>query len=356
MAARTRRRLLLACLSGLVLVAACCGGSSAGRGSAGWSTPGAVARGFVVSRLSCAAGGYCVGVGVSASGVVGTVVWDGKSWSRPVGGPSGGPAGLRLLSCGSPGLCVVSDGSTSQVWNGRSWGPSVTVTGNGDRGAAPGAQLAGLACSAGDFCMAVDDQRSTLLFQHGRWVAAGRLGPLPAGAATAGGSVDAGGVSCGSASSCMVVDSEGFAYHWNGRSWQAPLDVLPPGNAFVSCPTAAWCMAIDAHSYEDVWDSKGWGSSLSFVDPQSMRLSQRPGEAGPVPWGQGDFGVLALSCGSASLCAAIDDAGYTVTYRDGRWTPPVDVAPALDNTDTVTCTGTLACLAVADGKVAAYYS
>jgi len=74
-----------------------------------------------------------------------------------------------------------------------------------------------------------------------------------------------------------------------------------------------------------------------------------------VPWGQGDFGVLALSCGSASLCAEIDDAGYAVTYRNGRWTSPVDVAAALDNADTVTCTGTLACLAVTGGDVDVYH-
>lgn len=352
------RRDLFVCCAALALLAAACGGSSASAAAPGWSRPQAVAANFRLLRLSCTASRYCLGVGGTSSGSPRTVIWNGEGWGTLLEGPSVSLASLQLLSCGSPGFCVASDGTASWEWNGRSWSRGVRVISNGDSRKAPTARLVGLACSAERACMAVDDQHRTFSLRNGRWTTVGRLAALPSTAASVNESIGAGGISCGSPSSCMIVDSQGFAYHWDGKSWQAPLDVLPPGNSFISCPTARWCMAMDAHSYEDVWSSKRWGSSPSFVDPRSMQLSQRSGEQGVVAWGQGDFGVLALSCGSTSLCAAIDDAGYTVTYHDTRWSPPIDVAPPLDNTDTITCSASFACLAVAGGKatVATYPS
>ncbi len=338
---------LLVCCAVLVLMAAACGGSSANAAPASWSRPQAVGGSFRLLRLSCTNSRYCLGLGVTAAGTPETVVWNGKGWGGLIGGPSRSPASLQLLSCGSPSFCVESDGSRVWDWNGREWSRGVPVI-------APRysrtAELVGLACSTGDSCMAVDGQRQTFSLRNGHWTTAGRLGALPPAAPAANASVGPGGISCGSPSSCMIVNSEGFAYHWNGKTWQAPLDVLPPGNGLVSCPTAGWCMAMNAHSYEDVWSAKGWGASPSFVDPRSMQLSQRSGGQGAVRWGQGDFGVLALSCGSISLCAALDDAGYTVTYHNTRWSPPTSIAPPLNNTDTITCSGSIACLAIASGK------
>ena len=343
------RRSLLVCCALTVLALAACGGSSTSA-AAGWSRPQAVAGNFRLLRLSCTASRYCLAVGNTASGTPGTVVWNGKTWGRLFQGPSSSPAALKLLSCGSPGFCVASDGSTAWEWNGRSWSKGVLVTPDGH--VAPAAQLDGLACSTGFACVAVDGQRETFSLRNGDWTATGSLAALPPAAQTANESIGAGGISCGSPTSCMVVDSEGFAYHWNGKTWQAPLDVLPPGNGFVSCPTAGWCMAMNEHSYEVVWSTNGWGASPTFVDPRSMQLSQRSGGNGVVPWGQGDFGVLALSCGSTSLCAAIDDAGFAVTYHSGRWSLPAGIGPALDNVDTVTCSGSQACFAVTQGNVA----
>ncbi len=347
----TARRNLVVCCASMVLILASSGGSSASAAPAGWSRPQAVVGNYRLFRLSCTTSRYCVGLGVAATGSTPeTVVWNGKTWGKPFQAPSNSPVALQLLSCGSAGFCVASDGSTAWEWNGRSWSKGVAVIADGH--GAPGEQLVGLACSAGGVCVAVDGQRKTFALRSGHWTATGSLAVLPPGASTASESIGAGGISCGSPTSCMIVDGEGFAYHWNGKSWKTPLDVLPPGNGFVSCPTAGWCMAMNAQSYEVAWSASGWGASPTFVDPRSMQLSQHSGRRGVVRWGQGDFGVLALSCGSASLCAAIDDAGYAVTYRSGRWSLPADIGPALDNVDTVTCSGSQACFAVSEGNVA----
>ncbi len=49
---------------------------------------------------------------------------------------------------------------------------------------------------------------------------------------------------------------------------------------------------------------------------------------------------------------SIDDAGFAVTYHSGRWSLPAGIGPALDNVDTVTCSGSQACFAVTQGNVA----
>lgn len=199
--------------------------------------------------------------------------------------------------------------------------------------------------------MATNESHGAFIFETGRWTKTLSLPALPTSASPPDQALGPQSVSCPTDTSCTAVDGNGFAYHWNGQKWDAPVDALPPGNEHVSCPEPQWCMFMNAQSYEAVWDGHKWSGPPVFVDPRSMEISQPSGETSPVSWGQADYGVLDLSCGSRSLCIAVDDAGYAVAYNGKTWSTPGKMAEELDNLETVTCGGSLVCMAVNDGKV-----
>jgi hypothetical protein len=79
-----------------------------------------------------------------------------------------------------------------------------------------------------------------------------------------------------------------------------------------------------------------------------MAISQRASTT-PVSWGQGDFGLLSVSCAGRTFCVAIDDAGYAVSFNGTSWSPPVPIGPGLDNQDMVTCSAPGFCVATGNG-------
>jgi hypothetical protein len=153
----------------------------------------------------------------------------------------------------------------------------------------------------------------------------------------------------------MVADSDGFALQWNGTSWLTPEDVVPSSAHSVSCPTPSWCLVMDQTSYAAIWNGHGW-SGPEFTDPEAMALTQHSssitGQASttPVSWGQGDPGLVSVSCAIRTFCVAIDYFGYAVTFNGKTWSSPALIGPAQEE-DRITCAVPRFCVVTFNGQV-----
>lgn len=328
---------------GFFFVVAGCSGASRSA-SLRWSSPTSVAKGFDLLFVSCPESRFCVGLGETEEDLtLKTVVWDGSRWRNLSSGPGLNPPGVGELSCGSPTFCLAVNASDSWEWNGKHWSGMLAPPGSNIETSTP--ELAAVSCTSANTCMALSSTEA-YHFADGRWANPVSLPalPSPSGPITQ----DAGqiGISCPTSTSCTAIEGNGFEYHWNGREWQTPLDALPPNNEYVACPQPKWCMYMNSQSYEAI-DSDGHWSGPTFVDPESMALGQPAGETSPVSWGQADYGVLGLACGSPTLCVAVDDAGYAVTFNGKTWSRPTAVDTGGDNLETVTCAPSV-CMALDD--------
>jgi hypothetical protein len=176
--------------------------------------------------------------------------------------------------------------------------------------------------------------------------------PSPAAASTAGWSsgtlIDASGggllsVSCPTASFCVAVDVDGYAFTYNGSSWSSaePIDT---GHAYleVSCPTASFCVVVDEAGYALTYNSGSWstaeaidvGHDLTSVSCPTASFCATVGNDGgsfvtyngsswSTPASPDVFYSLeSVSCPTASFCVAVDNDGNALTYNSGTWSSP----------------------------------
>jgi hypothetical protein len=315
------------------------GDSTASTGNIRWSPARSVAKSFGLTQVACTSASFCLGLGAAyRTGVAETTLWQGSTWTKPraLGTP---PTGIvHSLSCATPTFCEALSSGAAYRWNGVGWSQATVL--EGAVAQSNPTYFTSVSCPSSSFCMAVDAGGNDVFFDGETWSAPAHFDNTSGGANQAGGGPSS--VSCPSAKSCMVVDTDGYALRWNGASWLTPVDITPPSLVSVSCPTPRWCVAINQNSYASTWNGRGW-SGPRFVDPQSMHLSQKASTT-PVSWGQGDFGLLSVSCASRTFCAAIDDAGYMVIFDGRSWSTPVSFGPGLENGDMVTCTSPRFCL------------
>jgi hypothetical protein len=306
-----------------------------------WSPPRAVAPNFAVTLMTCTSASFCLALGSNyKTGVAGTTEWTGSTWTQPrtLGAP---PTGVvRSLSCASPTFCEALSTGAAYTWDGRRWSSATSLV---DASATGTTDVTSVSCPSSSFCMAVDTAGDAFVFNGHRWSAPVHFDSTPSNGDTSGPSS----VSCSSPTSCMVVDGDGYALRWNGSAWVTPVDVTPPLLHAVSCSAENWCLAMDSNSYASTWNGRTW-TGPRFVDPESMAVSQKASTT-PVSWGQGDFGLLSVSCASRTFCVAIDDAGYAVSFNGTSWSPPVSIGPGLENQDMVACAAPELCVATSNG-------
>jgi len=143
-------------------------------------------------------------------------------------------------------------------------------------------------------------------------------------------------VSCQSESLCVVVDGEGDALSTSAPtssipSWSGPtIDAGgKPLNAVSCAPGGGPCVAVDAHGNLVVNRQPG---SFSWAPPASI---------------DGTTALTGVSCPSASLCVAVDEAGHALTSThptSGGWTPAsIDPGHSLRG---VSCSSPSLCVAV----------
>jgi hypothetical protein len=202
--------------------------------------------------------------------------------------------------------------------------------------------LTSVSCPAVGYCVAVDDgaNRSDghwLAFHGhgdtGTWTSPAKMDPDEYGPVS---------VSCldGGSGFCAAVDGggstgRGGALTYTGMSWGSPVFISDAGLSAVSCTggaAAPFCAAVNESAY--LYRHGSWGSSGSLLD--------------------GGIGFGAVSCPTASFCAAVGGSGAAVTYNGSAWTVtprPIDTTQLTS----VSCPSASFCMAVdVDGRWVRY--
>jgi serine/threonine protein kinase len=183
----------------------------------------------------------------------------------------------------------------------------------------PGSDLTSVSCAASDLCAATGSGGGIYVYRGTSWSAEASTSNL------------LGAVSCPSTSFCATAGyngSGGNVFTFNGGSWSAP-DLVDPGYKLhsVSCSSASFC-AAGASVNVFVYAGGSW-SAPDSVDPNDANGS----------------GVESVSCASSSFCIAVDAIGNALTYANGSWSSPLDIANG-EPLKSVSCASPSFCMAV----------
>ena len=221
------------------------------------------------------------------------------------------------------------------------------------------AHLTSISCPSTSFCMAIDTEGSAFHYDGKNWSAAEMIGsghPLKS-------------VSCASSSSCVAVDTSGYAFVYNDN-WGMGSQFDTSGEPVsVSCPSSSFCMVVDNNANAFVYNGKTWSDSESVgiaskltavsctsdseciaVDAEGNGSRYNGTEwtaysANPISANS----LTSVSCtpNSGSFCMAVDNAGNAFDFDGTSWTPQYDDG-AIDSEplNSVSCLGSAFCMVV----------
>ena len=164
------------------------------------------------------------------------------AWLAPqaFGDPAGSVAlyqtGRIGMACIGNSFCTAVVGTSALDWDGTTWSEEPTPWTS-----APVAGPTAVACPTTHLC--------AIVAGASLWVHNGATAWSPAGTIDPGGVLDA--IACPTASFCLAADTVGRVLAWNGSSWSAPRQVIPPAVEYagagtsLSCPTARFCMVMN---------------------------------------------------------------------------------------------------------------
>jgi hypothetical protein len=259
--------------------------------------------------VSCASTSYCLSIGDSVA------VYNGSGFAAAADDP------LLLaasVSCRSPRFCVAGDliGQAS-VFDGTSWSDPVQIE-QGDTALA-------VSCATQAWCQGA---RGTLSaqFAAGTWSA-----PVTVEAAHS----HTAAVSCPTSTRCLAVDDHAVV-RFDGTTWTSPRALLADTDTVtkefnaVSCTASGFCAATYLTN-----DGTRFHSAIAvFTDTtRTVGLAADPNGL-----------YRSVSCASASMCVAVDTAGYLTRWDGSAWSSPVAVDDAL--LESVSCPAVTWCLAV----------
>lgn len=226
------------------------------------------------SALSCASSTMCMAVAstytvpTNAAGTAsGTspatswaARWNGSRWLAPVAldtyqaGPAGDYGVVQAVSCPTPTFCMAVGGHVgSLVWDGSTWTAHAVQATGVDGGTA-------LSCASPNFCMATPAGGTPVTWDGHRWAAA--AGGVAPGAAWPGQ------VACTSASLCLAVTTGGSLDRWDGSAWHATGRRTGVGEANVACTAPSWCLAVDVRTgTASVYVGGSWSAPSSVYTP-----------------------------------------------------------------------------------------
>jgi hypothetical protein len=262
-----------------------------------WSSQVQIDAAAELNSVSCPTATFCAAVGDGEDAVTET----NGTWSSPV--HLTGALDPHSVSCTSATFCLAADNNGS-VWryDGSNWtsAPSpVAPHSSSWQG------VVSVACTSPTFCVAAASSSTAgggglALFDGSTWTAPQSVG----------GDSSFSTVGCSSPTFCVAVDSpdhgpDNTAF-FNGTSWTLQTGVLPNAYGPLTCGLSAnFCAVNDEYGpvnylgYVDFFDGKAWTSSS--VDS----IQNDP--------------VVAVSCTSATFCAAADANGNTHTFDGKYW-------------------------------------
>jgi hypothetical protein len=337
-----------------------------------------------LSGLQCPSATWCLGMNFAGQ-------WTRFAHSRWTKRSSFGSRMIGL-SCPSTSFCVSTDGNGGayEYRHGR-WHARQKVD--------AAFSLVDVSCLNRSFCAAVTYSGDSVVRTAARWQRPQQTNPAFGPLAD---------VSCPTRTFCAAVDFSGAQLHFNGSRWSAPKRVPREPDALqsVSCPTASFCMAVSDVGYttrthrtwsaprtfhSDVfevscastrfcvastfndellrYDGDGWHkvsnvavgalscaprstSCLAVDDQGDSVVVHRNSVSPPQDTGDSSGFFRAVSCSSASFCAAVDGRGRTLEWSHGTWTPPaVNSGGSLE---ALSCTSATFCAAVGGVRAATY--
>ncbi|HZU74203.1 MAG TPA: hypothetical protein VE990_15680 [Acidimicrobiales bacterium] len=269
----------------------------------GYQTPGTHSD-FPVS-LSCASRALCV-----AGDNHGNVYqYSNGGWTGPIGLAPYSQS-INGVSCPTTSFCLaITEAAETFLFNGQGWSPGP----NQPAGTSTTQQVS---CPTATSCTAVDNQGDVYTWTPSGWSGAVRVE-----------SAFAGTISCPTVSACVMVDYEGRAFTGSGTTWSGPVTVdsnstsdsslllarvscgtpsscvVLDGNVNavagqLSCPTAAMVHTTDGGGY---WTADACGVVHSLGDAQA----------------HGDLSGSTLARPIVGMAATPDAGGYWMVASDG---------------------------------------
>lgn len=270
----------------LALVLTCVPGPlTANAAATGWSSAVSVDPPHGSPRaISCASASFCAEVDTNGD----AFTYNGTTWSAGVRIDFSSlgevfPVTLNSVSCATASFCAAVDqAGNALMYDGTRWSPPIAIDSD---------ILSSVSCPSTTFCAAVDHSGYVATYTGSGWSHPTLVDPGSAGAPRF--------VSCTSASFCAVVRGGG-AVTYNGTSWSASTAiVLGPIMYGVSCASSAFCVAEGLY---------GFSGAASILFNGSTWSGASSGGAG-----------VAVSCPSATFCAAVDGFGGASTYNGTTW-------------------------------------
>ncbi|MBE7188381.1 hypothetical protein [Jatrophihabitans endophyticus] len=245
--------------------------------------------------------------------------------------------GVTSMSCVSKTLCRAGDKSGLVLrWNGHSWK-------RGEQFPDTVGAIDAVTCTSADFCAAVEEL-TTSAGRFYRPITRNPDGSWDTSAAEVkitrkrNYGIVTGGLSCTSATFCMLVDQQQGYQTWNGSAWSAPVVFQKENNGtLVSCASPTSCVAAGDVDLKNPgtkgktvyrWNGSTWSS------PQYVDLGDHVG---------------GLSCPTTSFCMLTLGARY-VTVKGSTVSAPKSLPRGYS---AVSCTSATFCLGTfyaADGE------
>ncbi|QKE82701.1 fibronectin type III domain-containing protein [Arthrobacter sp. NEB 688] len=285
-------------------------------GSSWGSVTTVVPAGVILTAASCAKGATpCTAVDDRGS----DYRWSTSAGWRRISTFDPTSGGLTRVACPSATSCLAMD---ARGWfyrfDGTSWrSPSKPLTGPAE-----------LDCAASGFCLAVESvapARYRTLSSAGAWSSVRSVS----------GASQLGTPGCYSSTLCMVIDTQGVAWQWNGtslvKSGSPFTGTVDAGvDAQVRCASETLCVAVSAGGWWSRWTGSTWRTRA------------------PLPGALFGAGPVVMDCASPSMCLAVVASGATARYDGREWTEL-----ALTNGRTLgsrladlSCSGATTCLGV----------
>jgi hypothetical protein len=228
-----------------------------------WSSPTTVLSTHTVTHASCATSTFCMVV--DGSGHV--AGFDGSHWGA-VADPDPGVA-LTGVSCPADGTCVAVDSAGAALTYSGTWSAPVVVTAR--------AGLLAVSCAAVGSCLTVDGYGYAWRLAAGAWttddVSTGNEHVT---------------VSCLTTTHCVVAYRTG-SRTVDGTSWSPAQPTLTDGQG-LSCASASFCLVVD-------------DASAAFLGPAAWNATTGPFTNVTLT------ATAVTSCASDRFCVAVDQRG-----------------------------------------------
>ena len=255
------------------------------------------------------------------------------TWSGPTAVSSSGQT--PYVSCVSSAFCMMAFDHSISQFDGTQWGPALVVDTNNSYG------LGAISCASTSFCIAVDDAygystSSVLTWNGSRWSAPRTVDTLGGGD----------GVSCPTATFCMMVDSNGNAVRFNGAAWSTPVNINGGEQLKdVSCTSSSFCAAVDDLGNALMYGGSSWSpreavTASSWDDTQKVSCTSasycvtvthfgNESTFNGVNWSakksifpdSGYNGLVGLSCATSSFCVTSGDGSFVIASDANTWRP-----------------------------------